>query len=148
MDKKYCQLEGKLYQLLIPLMTLLTWKIPLGIPYRAGQAIGLIISCSPPISECEPCELRVEKTSHPHQLANQTQANFFQIRMNMPDQHQHRISLRLMNLVVTFNPLLHLFQCFNPLVIPTRIEGAPQTRKELCFSRIGPLRTSVFNDFW
>lgn len=50
--------------------------------------------------------------------------------MNMPDQHQHQISLRLMNLVVTFNPLLHLFQCFNPLVIPTRIEGAPQTRKE------------------
>lgn len=47
--------------------------------------------------------------------------------MNMPDQHQ--ISLRLMNLVVTLNPLLHLFQCFNPLVIPTRIEGAPQTRK-------------------
>ena len=45
-----------------------------------------------------------------------------------PDQHQ--ISLRLMNLVVTFNPFLHLFQCFNPLVIPTRIEGAPQTRKE------------------
>ena len=51
--------------------------------------------------------------------------------MNMPDQHQHQISLRLMNLVVTFNPFLHLFQCFNPLVIPTRIEGAPQKRAEI-----------------
>ena len=32
---------------------------------RLGEAIALIISCSPPISEWEPCELRVEKTSHP-----------------------------------------------------------------------------------
>lgn len=48
----------------------------------------------------------------------------------MPDQHQHQISLRLLNLVVTFNPLLHLFQCFHPRVIPTRIEWAPQRSKE------------------
>ncbi|KAL2559071.1 hypothetical protein Fot_03810 [Forsythia ovata] len=59
----------------IPLMTLLIWKIFLGIPYRARQSIILIMSCSPPISECEPYELRVEKkTSHLNQLANQMQA--------------------------------------------------------------------------
>lgn len=121
MDKKYCQLEGKLYQLLIPLMTLLTWKIPLGIPYRAGQAIGFFISCSPPISECEPCELRVEKTSHPHQLANQTQANKI-----IPDKNEYAGSASAPNFTASYEPGSY-FQspapCFNPLVIPTRIEG-------------------------
>lgn len=99
-DKKYCQLERKLYQLLIPLMTLLTWKIPLGIPYRAGQAIGLIISCSPPISECKPYELRVEKkTSHPHQLANQTQA-----KKIIPDKNEYAGSASAPDLTASYEP--------------------------------------------
>lgn len=98
-DKKSCQLEGKLYQLLIPLMTLLTWKIPLGIPYRAGQAIGLIISCSPPISECELCELRVERTSHSHQLANQTRANKI-----LPDKNEYAGSASAPDFTSSYEP--------------------------------------------
>lgn len=62
-------------------MTLLIWKIPLGIPYRAGHRFD----CQLLPAHRRMRALRVEKkTSHPHQLANQTQA-----KKILPDKNEY-----------------------------------------------------------